>query len=418
MVHIIDAVCGAGKTSAAINYINDSINIQDKKRFIYVTPYITEVERIQKQCKFATPVSYNYNPETKRGSSKTLDLKRLLNKGYNIVTTHALFNYFDDEIIDLCYNQGYELIMDEVHEVVTPYNINKEDLEMLLTEKLSVDNNGVAHWVGSDDYNGSFKEVKHLCDLNALFIYNGMALLWMFPVKIFRAFNETYILTYLFNAQMQRYYYDYYNIEYDYIYITGNSPSSYAFTTKPQSSQLKYNYHELINIIDDPKLNKIGDDKYALSTSWYSRNRGNIVFKQLKDNIYNFFTNKKTLWENGEYIKSSSQHNLWTTFKEYESDLKGKGYGKCFLQCNVRSTNNYKDRTVVAYTVNRFFNPIIKNFFISKGVEIDEDGYAVSEMLQFIWRSGIREGKHITLYIPSSRMRGLLIKWIDENNPV
>lgn len=202
---------------------------------------------------------------------------------------------------------------------------------------------------------------------------------------------------YLFNAQMQRYYYDYYGIEYDYMYIAGNSPSSYVFTTKPQSTQLKYNYHELINIIDDPKLNKIGDDKYALSTSWYSRNRGNIVFKQLKDNIYNFFVNKKTLWKDGKYIKSTSSNNLWTTFKDYEVDLKGKGYGKCFLQCNVRSTNTYKDRTVVAYTVNRFFNPIIKNFFISKRVEVDEDNYAVSEMLQFIWRSGIREGKHITL---------------------
>ena len=58
-------------------------------------------------------------------------------------------------------------------------------------------------------------------------------------------------------------------------------------------------------------------------------------------------------------------------------------------------------------------NPIIKNYFIQNGIEVDEDCYALSEMLQFIWRSGIREGKKITIYIPSIRMRNLLKDWID-----
>ena len=45
---------------------------------------------------------------------------------------------------------------------------------------------------------------------------------------------------------------------------------------------------------------------------------------------------------------------------------------------------------------------------------MDEDLFALSEMLQFIWRSAIREGKDIHLYIPSSRMRGLLETWLDK----
>ena len=65
-------------------------------------------------------------------------------------------------------------------------------------------------------------------------------------------------------------------------------------------------------------------------------------------------------------------------------------------------------------TINKYFNPCIKNFLLSKGIEVNEDGYALSEMLQFLWRSGIREGKHITVYIPSSRMRHLLKNWIKE----
>ena len=61
-------------------------------------------------------------------------------------------------------------------------------------------------------------------------------------------------------------------------------------------------------------------------------------------------------------------------------------------------------------------NPLIKKFFQQHGVEVDEDGFALSEMLQFIWRSAIREGNEIWIYIPSIRMRTLLTDWIEENS--
>ena len=57
-----------------------------------------------------------------------------------------------------------------------------------------------------------------------------------------------------------------------------------------------------------------------------------------------------------------------------------------------------------------------KNFFLQHGIAVDEDGYALSEMLQFIWRSAIRDGKEIWIYVPSIRMRGLLERWIDEKS--
>ena len=90
-----------------------------------------------------------------------------------------------------------------------------------------------------------------------------------------------------------------------------------------------------------------------------------------------------------------------------------KGYTKGFISSNLRATNEYRDRTAIAYLVNKYINPYIKNFFLSNGIEVYEDEYAISEMLQFLWRSGIRDGKHITVYIPSKRMRNLLIDWIE-----
>ena len=126
--------------------------------------------------------------------------------------------------------------------------------------------------------------------------------------------------------------------------------------------------------------------------------------KTLKNATGNFFKN---------YTKTKSNENLWTCFKDYKNLISGKGYAKGFLSSNIRATNEYRDRIAVAYLVNKFFNPYVKNFFTLNGVEVNEDAFAVSEMLQFIWRSAIRDSKEIWLYIPSSRMRMLLESWID-----
>lgn len=39
--------------------------------------------------------------------------------------------------------------------------------------------------------------------------------MWTFPTEIFNAFDEVIILTYMFKAQIQRYYYDLHGVEYE-----------------------------------------------------------------------------------------------------------------------------------------------------------------------------------------------------------
>ena len=45
---------------------------------------------------------------------------------------------------------------------------------------------------------------------------------------------------------------------------------------------------------------------------------------------------------------------------------------------------------------------------------MDQSLYSLSEMVQFIWRSRIRNGEPIDLYVPSKRMRELLIAWLND----
>lgn len=399
-VRIVDEMMGRGKTSAAINFINSS---DDDQKFLFITPYLTEIERIMKEC----PRKKFRQPYYLRGR-KLEGIKELINNGCNIISTHALFQKFDLEVIDLCRAKNYTLIMDEVTDVIEKYDISDADFKVLHENFADIDEDtGLLRWKASDDYHGKFAEEKRLCELNSLAYYGGSIMIWLFPIEAFNAFRHIYILTYMFKAQLQRYYYDYYHLPYQYIFVKGNSKDTYTFTEEKEIVNEEYNYEQLIHILYDSKLNLIGDRETDLSKAWYERNKNNSSMRQLKNNILNFFVNKR---------KSKTADNIWTTFKDYKKLLSGKGYGRGFVPLNMRASNDYRNRTSIAYPVNRYINPCIKQFFSKHGVKVDEDAYALSEMLQFIWRSAIRDGKEIWIYVPSVRMRTLLEQWISDHS--
>lgn len=401
-VKVVDAMMGTGKTSAAINYINQHLY---NKKFLYITPYLDEVDRVKKSC----PEAKFYSPKPFKNTrgGKFLDLKKLLRKGENICTTHALFQLFDRECIDLCLFHNYVLIMDEVAEVVSDYEIGEKDLEGLLKLYAYVEpETGILRWREDQaNYEDTYyQNEKRLIDLESLCVYGTSVTLWLFPVETFNAFSEIFILTYMFDGQIQRYYYDYYGLPYERIYVQGDSAKTYAFSETP-GLEKKYDYRSLIEILDNEKMNKIGDPEFALSKNWYTRNLDNPQMKELKRNIYNFFNN---------IMKTPTSDNLWTTFKLAKQKLSGNGYTRGFLSCNARATNQYSDRHNIAYLVNRYISTVVKQFFVTHGVEVLEDEFALSEMVQFIWRSAIRRGEAISVYVPSSRMRRLLESWLDE----
>lgn len=430
VINIVDAICGSGKTSAAINMINrrweESQGIQ---KFLYITPYLEEVNRIIKEC----PDCHFCQPYPVQGS-KLNGIKKIFEEGRNVVSTHSLFETFDEDVAELIRMQGYTLIMDEVADVVQQMDISKSDLENIMSNYCEVrEEDNQIQWV--HEYGGGrLSDYKRQIDLGAVYYFSSTALIYTFPVECFRAFEkgQIYILTYMFDAQIQKYYYDMYGIQYKYLDVKrshtnnntttnngGNeewSAKDYYFVEcsegrpRPSLEMEKENgvvsYGSLIHILDNDKLNHIGRLDGTLSKSWYTKNRNNGCLKQLKNNLVNFFVNIE---------RSPSQNNLWTCFKDFQEKIRGKGYSKGYLSCNMRATNNYMDRDTLAYPINRYFKPIIKNFFTSKNIVVDEDSYALSELLQWIFRSAIRKGKPITIYVPSLRMRKLLEDWCKEN---
>ena len=126
-------------------------------------------------------------------------------------------------------------------------------------------------------------------------------------------------------------------------------------------------------------------------------------------------------------MKCKSEDIIWTTFgkdtdqfgretKGMRGKLQGRGYSKGFIANNTKATNQYIDKSVVAYMQNTFYVPVIRRYFTSRNVKVYEELFSLCEMIQLIWRSRIRKHEPISVYIPSLRMRHLFKAWLESNN--
>lgn len=397
IIKIVDDIMGKGKSSWAIQKIKED----NEGKYIYITPFLSEIQRVKESCnnrKFVEPLN--------KGYGKLDNLHNLLYKESHIASTHSLFKMATEKTRELIRLGNYTLILDEVMDVVEEVKLKKNDLKSLLDLKLiKIENHRVIWNENKLDHESRYDDIKQMALNNSLFEVNNKLLMWTFPVDIFNNFKEIYILTYLFKGQLQCYYYDLYNVKYEFYNVIKDNDRYNII--KSNNNQHENEYKKLfknnIEIIDD-RINDIGDYEYALSVSWYRNSENKMLINKLKNNLYNYFTNK---------IKAPSKEIMWTTYKDYTSKLSGKGYKNRFLVLNARATNDYIDRKYLAYCCNIFLNPYIEKFFDQNNVKVNQDIYALSELLQWTWRSCIRKNEKIYIYIPSKRMRELLIKWLN-----
>lgn len=430
-VTVIDALCGMGKTSYAIQMMNESSKVgfgsqsnvyESEKKYIYVTPFLNEVERIVNSTKaeFSEPQNSKI--------SKYAHVKKLIEDEKNIVMTHELFSRLDAELLAQIEMIGYTLIMDEVANVLEQIKIAPRDIKVMLESKLiEVKENGLVKWI-DEDYEpleiNRFRDIRVLAEKENLFIENNIAMFWTMDVKSFTCFKEVYILTYLFDSQVQKYYYDMHNLDYTKMSVIKNN-DKYELTNYDKNLEPREHVKTLLKIYEDNKsatgrpttlnsnYNKSNkDEKFLLSSTWF-KNATEEELKQLSKNMCTFFMAQ---------AKTSNSKLFWTTKKDIAPVLKNK---KCilnkkddrtkdnFLSFNVRATNDYADRTAMAFVYNRFMNPLEKKFFENRNIKVDENGLALSDLIQFLYRGCIRNNEKMNCYIPSLRMRKLLYDWLE-----
>lgn len=392
-INVVDSIMGSGKTSWAIQHMNAASPLE---RFIYITPYLDEVQRIISNTErdFIEPNNSN------KDGSKMYSLKQLIVEGKDVVSTHSLFQTADDELLELLEGAGYTLILDEVMDVIEKANVTQRDIsDLKRLGHIEIEDNHVV-WLCDDyDVQAAYSSVMRLSKAGNLFYHRGKFLVWAFPPRVFNSFSDVYVMTYLFDAQIQRYYFDLYNFEYKYNAVNHDG-EQYKLVEYDKHNENREELMKLINLYEG-KLNDVGIRDNAFSST-YLRNLTADKEDEIRKGIYNFFRN---------VTKAKSKEIIWTTIKDAKPGLSGKGFARSFLQCNARATNEYQERWALAYVFNRFMNPIERAFFEDNGVRVDQNLLAVSDLLQWVYRSRIRNGEPIEMYLPSSRMRGLLKAW-------
>lgn len=411
-ITVIDSIMGSGKSTYIINHMNTSYLRQqgsvftdnpDSTKYLVVVPLLSEVDRFTSAC---SGLDFR-NPQPIQGK-KLYHLEALIDEGHNICTTHALFSMLNQDIYKALQKRNYKLVIDEALSCVDLFDkITGSDVRTLFSQgMISVDKETMrVKWNDTRyaSYSGRFNDIRNLANNGNLVWHMDKVLIWEFPSEFLKCFQHTFILTYLFEGSMMSSYLKAERLTYTRKSLDKGCLVNWG--TSQEEFDLKASLRSLITIADG-RINEIGTSTgraCPLSASWYDK-QTKLKLLSLKASTEYFF---KSIAE------TSADVNAWTCFNKQRSSLKGKRYAKGHIPCNAKATNEYRHKRSLAYLCNIFQNPVIKGYFEAKGIRVDEDLYALSEMVQWIWRSAIRDGKPITVYIPSDRMRTLFKGWLN-----
>lgn len=425
-ISVVDSLPGTGKTLNAIREINQRTDSGDTEtKYLLITPYLKECHRISGVVFIVLPTGeikpkmngkdfdylpydpkYNCvstrfkHPLTIGKGGKSEGLLRLITEGKNIVATHTLYQMLSKSIYRQLQSHNYKLIIDESLGVVEKFNgggFSKKKMEQLwIKEYISVDPDTkkiVWEEATKDDLpcDTLAPIIKNLSDNgNLLMQDNSNIILWTFPIDFLSCFSDVTILTYNFRGSLMDKYLSKHGV-------------TVAISYQENRDEIEREAFSLIRVLDNKKLNAIGSSSYYdLSHTDISKMIENGEIKTLKNNLVNWFNNC-----NKGQTKSDRAVSI---FKDAEYSVRGNGYSRCFLPFNLRAVDGYKDRSTVAYCINLFQDRNIKTFLNMS--QEDEDNWSRNELLQWLFRFSIRDKKPLNLYIPSIRMRCLLLNTI------
>lgn len=373
------------------------------------------------------------------------DFNILIAIGTDIAVTHSTFLNSTEETMELIKDGEYILILDEALDAITEFNstsmvtndckqkMSKKDMNYLLAKgSIKLEENKLITWLDEDGTEADkFSVFARLAKAHRLYYAQGCHLLCIFPPEMFSCFKEIYIMTYLFEASLLKCYFDLYNIEYETISIKKDgeqySLCDYDFD---EELQFRQNCKELISIFAGNGFSK--HLKYsALSKTWYENNcKSEAKTDIMKKDLRRFFEST---------ARAKAKDIMWTCPEEYMQALKGKGYTitqalsqaeralpkqkreekekcySCFIPLNARASNDFSKRWALAYYYNMNIHPYLERWLEKCGVDVNKDLFSISCMIQWIFRSRIRNGEPIMLYLPSPRMRSLFNDWLEGN---
>lgn len=422
-IHILDSLPGSGKSTSAINYINQNSD----RKFILVCELLTEIERYCENTHLVPT-------EAKYQQSKSQHANMLLNEDQSIAITHSLLLNLDSETLDLISEKKYEIIIDEVlHPFKKETYYTANDLKILKRRGIvHVDGiDGTVSYLMDEPLDTKYRALKDYADTGQLVAVPSTGqILHRLPVNIFSVASKVTIMTYMFDGSLLD------------TYLRKRGFEIIQSDLLVQKEQKEYKEEIAVNL--NIQSNRIIDKLRKM----YRPERPSRYFKSDKMCSNNFYKNidkecsvnvmtKGSLRDNlGKVILSCAKQSkvncdslMYCFFKKYATVpenltpsgrypnycIRPLGFSgaNCLVPLSARGTNNFAHKTTAVYCVNLFIDPNFKKYlnYYYEDVFIDEDSIALANLLQWLFRGCIRNGQPMDVYILSHRMEALLKEW-------
>ena len=421
-VEILDALCGTGKTYAILEWMHRN----PTKRYLYVSPLLSEIEdRIVPKCE---QLGFK-QPEQQPSKTKGQHLLELLNEGHNIAFTHNLYSRLTQEHLDTIENQGYVLIIDEEVTLIEPltdshgseYGYSNNDLKYLYNDgKVSVDSDDYGRVVWNwKDYgeNAKYSRLKAMCDLEMIYCADSKtdkktgekvdeihSLVVQLPLRLLYCCERVILISYLFEGSIMDTFLSLKGVP-----VEPLDMDKEGIKLRYSNNEIKEQIKPLINFIETPSTRKIG--RKRLTYRWYTLDMTEKDAKSIASAIRSV----------GDRVGAKADDMMWTLpqdrakgNKQNKVYVKPRGYSadKCYVFCSARATNDYSHKNTLVHALYRHPNLTLEQYLQHYGAHIDKDVFALSELIQWVWRSQIRNKKPINLSILSTRMRILFEDWL------
>ena len=394
-VHFYDRPCGYGKTQGMIE------SLKPEGKYIIVTPYLPEVERIRTDAlKYSDVVLHEPERFTRDGKQvcKFEHFLELVEDGVSIVTTHTTFERANS--LDL---SGYDVIIDEVFDVVDNvggprkeawervylgdgYVTVADDGQVTPTDKWKANAQGLD---GTLRYDLFLKAM-----LGRLYRTQEGYFVSAVPISLFTTSDTCTVMTFLAEQSLM------------YLYLKHFGVTCTIDRDRKIEREYMLSFKRLVEINEIKSLKDISfaygqqEKQKKAAESKVSKSLASLKANKFKgvDNDFVFVSSNKSKWK--------------------DEDNKPAGYAKgsrfqtaSFVPRTTKGTNLYKQCTHGIYLNDLNLSRNVSCFLKTR--KKDADDWAVAEFFQWAYRGCIRDGQSMTLYVPSARMRSLVENFLD-----
>lgn len=391
-IRFIDRPCGAGKTTEQIS------TLDPRKQWLIVVPFLDEQTRWKEHAGIPLEVA----PED---CNKSDWLRQNVLEGNSIVCTHKLFDLVDLDRTDL---SEYDLIIDEVFDCVESiHGVKEEVFERVYigegyasvdpaTGRVTPTAKWIAHSLEAEKLaptvrNDLYQKAKQ----GSLYKVTGKGFfVSIIPVELFTNPLSCTVLTYQANCSQMVGYLRRLGIPFR--------------IDRSDDEAFKHGLRQRIVVRDIPALR---DTQMTHTAQEKMRREG---AKKVSTALMNLRGRELKGVDAGDIMLSCNK-SKWHDQNDQPKGLfaQGSKLSLCnFLPKTTRGTNKYRHCSHALYLNDLRLNPAEKEWL--GWSKEQEDLWALSELLQWVMRSRLREGDEASLYLASARMKALLEVWLGD----